>query len=555
MPTRWGALGLAAVLLAASAGGLLARPTERYPDLSGLDADGLVLALHAPLLGAHPVPWIALLELGEAAVPALVRGLSAEDEETREDCAALLAELGPCAAAAVPGIMARLEAETGWDRARLIVALEEIDPGRRDFLKLRLANADSFRRAWSYYVSPTGDEPDPASLVALLDDDTPEIRRRAAIVLGFGGDGRAAVLAEIAVALRGDNKDDREGGYRAVAALGSAAHELAPLVVGALEEDPWQSFAALEALAAVGAPEEAVVPIFLEILRTAGDSRSDEEGVAARALAGYPSTAPVVVPLLVDALFSERREHHAGRSFKSEAQEWAAEALGMYGPLAAEAIPQLMVAARVLPVDRAALDALVSMGDVGETALVGLSRGEDSWHRQLALITLARVHPGDGRWLAALAAEFADPIACARIVALECRGPGDAGLLPLLEPGLASPRANDRLHFSLAIIAAGGDATPLHPVLLRLLGNPDCVLSAAEALLSTGGPSERAVRKLRAELNGTDRDRLVRTLETIARCGRAAGELRPDVESLLRYRSRAVRAAARKALAAIAAPD
>ncbi|MCU0728063.1 MAG: hypothetical protein MUE73_20125 [Planctomycetes bacterium] len=555
MPTRWGALGLAAVLLVASAGGLLARPTERYPDLSGLDADGLVLALHAPLLGAHPVAWTALLELGEAAVPALVRGLSAEDEEAREDCAALLAELGPCAAAAVPGIMARLEAETGWDRARLIVALEEIDPGRRDFLKLRLANTDSFRRAWSCYVSPTGDEPDPASLVALLDDDTPEIRRRAAILLGFGGDGRTAVLAELAVALRGDNKDDREGGFRAVAALGSAAHELAPLVVGALEEDPWQSFAALEALAAVGAPEEAVVPIFLEILRTAGDSRSDEEGVAARALAGYPSTAPIVVPLLVDALFSERWEHHGGRSFKSEAQEWAAEALGMYGPLAAEAIPQLMVASKRPPADRAAIEALVAMGDAGEIALVSLSRDEDPWSRRLALFTLARVHSGDGRWLAALAAEFADPIVCAGQAALECAGPADACLLPLLEPGLASPRAQDRLECSLAMIAAGGDAASLHPLLVRLLGNPDCVLPAAEALLSTDGPSERPLRKLRAELSRNDKDRLVRALETIARCGRAAEALCPDVEPLLRYRSRAVRAAARKALTAIQVPD
>ena len=42
--------------------------------------------------------------------------------------------------------------------------------------------------------------------------------------------GRPAVLA---AALRGDDKADREGGFRAVAALGTAARELVPLVVGA----------------------------------------------------------------------------------------------------------------------------------------------------------------------------------------------------------------------------------------------------------------------------------------------------------------------------------
>jgi hypothetical protein len=126
MPTRWGALGLAALLLAASAEGAGARPGEDPRDRSGLLADRLVRGLDASSSGGRPAAWTGLPALGEKAVPALVRGLSSRDRETREACAGLLAELGPCAAAAVPGIMARLHpGDEGWLAA---IAAEFADP-------------------------------------------------------------------------------------------------------------------------------------------------------------------------------------------------------------------------------------------------------------------------------------------------------------------------------------------------------------------------------------------------------------------------------------------
>lgn len=154
-------VGLDPAIDAAPLADLLAEDETRYEAAlaaAGLGGEGaaravpILIAPATALFGAKAEAQDALVRLGAAAVPDLVRALEAAQRKSLEfaNIAGILGRIGPDASAAVPALLAALANESSIIRLNAVRALGGIGPGARaaiEGLKARLDDPDPGVRA------------------------------------------------------------------------------------------------------------------------------------------------------------------------------------------------------------------------------------------------------------------------------------------------------------------------------------------------------------------------------------------------------------------------
>lgn len=226
-------------------------------------------------------------------------------------------------------------------------------------------------------------------LLELISDEQAEwtARRQAALTLGRVG---AAAKSAVPVFTRLLNSNDPQAFHtrlwslRALALLGKVAEEATPQVA-VLAADSTLDFAtrasAIEALANVGIERPETLPVLIDILSQPGanrDSSVEERLIAAEALGILGPTAAPAVPELIRSLESDW----------ALIQRAAAQTLGKIGVSAAFAVPalvDLIYESEGAEAQEAAAEALSSLGPDGALALKRLIRDPDPKIRGLAL--------------------------------------------------------------------------------------------------------------------------------------------------------------------------
>ena len=238
-----------------------------------------------------------LAEGGAEVVPALTDAL--DQKEARYWACLVLAEIGPAAKAAVPGLVKALADERPEVRIQALVALAEIGPEAKT-------------------ASP--------AVAKALDDSFMSVKYAAAFALGRIGDKAQAAAIEKAaasedhflqlVAIWAAAKVDPQNQAKVQAAAKA-------LVVGLLDEHENHRIAAARGLLELNAPE-----IVNKELDAAAASLSEAQ--VDRAMDAFASLGSRVVPKAVDLLKDAKR------------RERAMKVLGKIGPEAAPAVPALV---------------------------------------------------------------------------------------------------------------------------------------------------------------------------------------------------------------------
>ena len=243
------------------------------------------------------------------ALPALVERLKAEKPVDRMEAAAALGRLGPGAKAATPALVAAFPPEKDpFARRAMIAALGAIGPDAREAAPaliaavrdgygsvddlvgfeavVALAKVDTDNAASSQYV------------LAMLRDKNPDVRHRAAALLGLMGGHLQAFAPALAAAMKDENPGVRMEAVRSFMKLRPDAGLAVPALAQAL-----------------------------------GDSEKNARFYAANGLADFgPAAKPALKPLM-EAIAREKEPDARAREIR---------ALRYIGPEAAEAVPMLL---------------------------------------------------------------------------------------------------------------------------------------------------------------------------------------------------------------------
>lgn len=168
---------------------------------------------------------LALVQIGEKAVPAVVRLLETGDGARRELAAELLDELGPSAASAAPALVKALRDWNIGIRMSAISALEKI--GRPAVPRLAAALEPDEAASWVpctvaevlRRMGPQAEGAVPALLNSLRDEDY-ALRIRACAALGSIGPGAAAALPALKLALGDPEAQVQNAAREAMARIG-----------------------------------------------------------------------------------------------------------------------------------------------------------------------------------------------------------------------------------------------------------------------------------------------------------------------------------------------
>jgi HEAT repeat protein len=218
-----------------------------------------------------------------------------------------------------------------------------------------LTSADPKAQVESHEALKAGARSAVPVLIELLRDASPEVRWRAADLLGQAGQSERLDSAGKDALVRALQDDDPH--VRAVAALSlSVIGDAGPAAIPVLRDmlKTGERLAALKALARYGPEAEPVIPRLSELLQ---DGDSEVRWRAAMTLGKIGPAARGTVPALMASLQDD----------DALVREHAAEALGDIGPDAREAVPALTAALRD-PDARVRRDAVRSLGQLGTAA-------------------------------------------------------------------------------------------------------------------------------------------------------------------------------------------
>lgn len=250
----------------------------------------------------------AISQIGEAMLPLLLKELSSGADPTREEW--VFRTLRNMGAAAKPALLAGLTSPQAPIRAAAAQALADLpidSPATIQALSGLLADTDPSVRASalrSLATVRTQRESMRPKLEAALDDAAPEVRKAAAAGLASMG-----AVEKIAVPGLIDLLSDKDAGTQlaAMRALGdraAGAEAAVPLLTADLDKPALQS-AAAETLGKIGAPSEPAAGRLLELAR----GKDREVKIAAlSALSGIGRPADQIGPVAYEALKSDDRE-------------------------------------------------------------------------------------------------------------------------------------------------------------------------------------------------------------------------------------------------------
>jgi HEAT repeat protein len=340
-------------------------------------ADQIVPALIAALDDQYPsVTLAAIVSLRQfrganrSAVSRLVQLLKSNDKEIRVASATALASIDPHASAdaALPVILAELSAKRS--KALGSPAVEKEDD--RSYLCHALAE-----------FSRTSDQAFQA-LIALLDDESPEIRL--AVVWNLGNLGPRAKKAVPLLIARLKDKDDmmRQAAFHVLGQIGPDAKDAEPALVLLLKSK--HRVAAATALGHISPATslETALPVILEELK---DKRPEVRGPMVYALAGFSGVSERAFQALIALLKDESRD----------VRDQAVWNLGNLRSRAKKVVPLLI--ARLQDEDdmiqRSAIFALGQIGPDAKDAVPALTKliGNKDQLAQFATEALKKIDP------------------------------------------------------------------------------------------------------------------------------------------------------------------
>lgn len=304
----------------------------------GLDKE-VAISLFARLVtdpdpDVHSSAVAALKEWKRDAAPALpgLIGLLQEGTCSRwevADVAQVLAEIGPAAKEAVPYLLPLLERGEESVRGAAAIALWKIDSENERVLNCvtRLLEDGGLTSSnlWTLcsLMGPLGKSGIPTLVENLHNADWNEKGCIAETLVEMGPAAAEAVPALIK--LLGDRDCPVGTVVHALSAIGPAA--VPELCKALMKKDPLQREFAADALSQIGPEASQAVPLLLNLLK---DERPGVQAWAAIAL-GKIARKPEAIPLLIETLAHSDTEY----------RRRAAEALGVIGSAAREALPRL----------------------------------------------------------------------------------------------------------------------------------------------------------------------------------------------------------------------
>ena len=297
-----------------------------------LEINALIQLVQLPEHPNHVPALERLADIGEPAVPEVIKLLDHENERVRVSVIHIFSQMGPPAAGAVPVLNERL--------------LDTSEPLRSDI------------------AGALGQIRDPRSipvLIQVLDDGDPAVRNTSAGALGHIGEPASAAVPALTAALNDPDAGVRYSVAFALGQMGPAAVVASPALVQTLGDlDPIVATKAMIALMKIGPPAKAAllegiadnqdnISFFSLAISALGHTGSDPQTVevllkalnhakskvrfsAAHALAVIKTPPDVIVPALVGKFTDE----------SPGVREASVLSLGKIGPPARDAVPDLI---------------------------------------------------------------------------------------------------------------------------------------------------------------------------------------------------------------------
>ena len=297
-----------------------------------LEIDALIQLARLP---EHPdhVPaleWLA--DIGEPAVPAVIKLLDHENERVRVSTIHIFSQMGPPAAGAVPVLNALLLDTSEPLRADIAGALGQIrDPRSIPMLIQVLDDADPTIR--TYATNSLGHIGEPASaaipaLIKVLNDPNDSVRRSAASALGRMGPAAAVASPALVQTLGDPSSIVADVALSTLTKIGPPAKVVLLEGIAANKDNISFFWRAIIALGHTGSDQQTVEVL----LQTLDHDAPSIRVVAARALGIIKEPVDVIVPALIGKLGDESMGVRAQSVYS----------LGKIGPPAKGAVPALI---------------------------------------------------------------------------------------------------------------------------------------------------------------------------------------------------------------------
>jgi HEAT repeat protein len=302
-------------------------------------------------------------ELGQTAIPALIKATEDPEDDVRAAAASALGGMARFAKVAIPKLMQLLKDPSKEVRVGAIEAL------------------GSFGAEAKIAV--------PRLIEALRDKDEPDenkvsIPGSAASSLGGIGPAAKEAVPALTEAAKHGTRNLRGQAIWALGRIGPVDGTVVPTLIGILRDrsDPWMRGTAARALGQIGPPAKEAIPFLIEVLELAGDRDGNQgpndiatiRASAADALGRMGEAARGDVVRALARVVKDERATHGVRSS-------AAYAIGALGPVGKDAVPALMEAlkpqGRRPDIHQAAREGLEGVGsDAVPALIVGLKSGD-----------------------------------------------------------------------------------------------------------------------------------------------------------------------------------
>ena len=344
------------------------------PELVGLLTD--------PQTEVHNAAQTALIQIGEAAIPALSDGLKGPNSGTRDVVIVTLGHFGP---KAVPILLERLRKDdNAYLRSRAAEVLgqmtccaPEIQSGLIDALSdldenVRGATADSLVQMKPAAAAAIG----PLTVIA-QDDHDALTRKRAAEALEHIGPATRESLPGLSAAQRSGNADVRRRVIEVLEKASMAWPDPLPLLAVAVKDpDPQVRLKAVQVAALIAKPGPDVLPIFRQAI---GDPVADIRGAAIAALGQWKEDSAAAAEL-----------SRALSDLNPVVRQQAIQALGHLGTAGLPGLLQALADSSSLLSDQAG-DAIVLLGQDAVSALQAMQKGPDPVMQKKASNLLKRI--------------------------------------------------------------------------------------------------------------------------------------------------------------------
>jgi HEAT repeat protein len=377
--------------------------------LEGLnDKDGIIRDRSAGAL-------FHVRELPAKVIPPLVKLLDDPVMRVRLRAAAVLGQMGPQAAPAVPGLIKAVKAKNvlaALALGRIGEAAEEAVPALREVL----ADTTTSIKIKTYSRSDAGH----------VQQSDLSLAAAAARALGQIGPKAVVATPDLMKALSDERPAVRVQAAAALGAFGPEAKKAVPALAATLREEGQDRAVQTVAASALGKIGEAARATLIETMK---DKSPAVRALGVRALGQVrPVTKPAVTAL--GRGLSDR---------ESTVRVASASALGEIGKEAKDAVPSLAAALRVNDqpqvVLRALVGALAKMGESGTRVLTAAMRERNPAVRRLAVGALGRVLPLPRGTVSTLTTALGDLDADVRAAAADALGsigPDAKAALPAL---------------------------------------------------------------------------------------------------------------------------